>query len=271
VNERVTVVGARGFIGSAVAESARAQGLDLVEARHDAVPASKYLGSVIYCSGVAWQADERPLDAYDRHVGAVSRILRECRYDRVVYLSSTRVYDGSNGTSEGDAIATHSDRLSDVYTISKLAGENLVLSASSENRVVRASNVYGASLRSQLFLSDILRQAASTGRVALRSALDSSKDYVSVADVATQLLRIASGSCSPVYNVAAGTNTTHRAILDVIGSVIPIRIEIAEGAPTLVVPPIDVRRTFAEFPIQSRRVLDDVPQLALAFKAAARC
>ncbi len=271
MSDRVTVVGARGFVGSAVAARARAQGADVVECRHDDLPPSGSLGTAIYCSGIAWGAERRPLEAYDLHVAAVSNLVRTGRCDRVVYLSSTRVYDGAAGTSEETAIALRSDRPGDVYPLSKAAGESAVLSASPENRVVRASNIFGPSVRSELFLSDILRQAARTGRIALRSSLDSSKDYVGVDDVAELLLQIGRRSRHRIYNVAAGSNTTHRSLLDAIAAALPVTVDVPEGAPTVVVPEIDVARVSAEFAFAPRAVVEDVPRLVAAFREAFVC
>ena len=264
---RVTVVGARGFVGSAVVARARESGFDVLECRHDDVPGNADLGTVVYCAGVAWDADRRPVDAYRTHVAAVAAILENGRYDRLVYISSTRVYDRSDGTAEETPLRVRSDLPGDTYALSKLAGEGAVLSARSENRVLRCSNIYGPSLRSGLFLSDVLRQAATTGRIALRSSLDSSKDYVSVDDVARLSLQVAHGSDHAIYNVAAGTNTTHRSLLEVILQLAPVDVDIAAGSPTVVVPPIDIRRIQREFGFEARPVIDDLPSVVKAFLA----
>ncbi|HTU82336.1 MAG TPA: NAD-dependent epimerase/dehydratase family protein [Candidatus Acidoferrales bacterium] len=262
---RVTVVGARGFIGGAVAAAARRRGDEVLEASHGDVETGRDLGTVIYCSGIAWGASEAPLEAYDAHVVAVARLLRDARYDRFVYLSSTRVYDASPATDEETPAAVRADAAADVYVASKLAGENLVLAANPANRVVRASNTFGASLRSQLFLSDVLRQAVTTGRIQLRSALESSKDYVSVEDVAERTLDVASRGTHRIYNVAAGRNTTHRALIDAIRRVLPVDVEIAPGSPATTAQPIDVARVQAEFPFVPAEVCAEVPRLLQAF------
>lgn len=270
MNGRVTVVGARGFVGSAVVAHARALGAETIECRHDDVPRDVDLGLVAYCSGVAYGADKHPLDAYRLHVAAVAELAATRRYERIVYLSSTRVYDRSDGTNETGVSSVRSDAAGDTYALSKLAGEGVVLQAGERNRVVRASNIYGASLRSRLFLSDILRQAAATGRIELRSSLESSKDYVSVDDVAAMLLAVGAGSRERIYNVAAGENVAHGALLEAILPVLPAQVRVAPGSPTVTVPRIDIARVSQEFAFEPRRVLDDLPRVAREFEAAFR-
>jgi nucleoside-diphosphate-sugar epimerase len=266
---RLTIVGGRGFIGSHLVAHAREQGLDVRVARHDAVPDHEPLGVVIYCSGLAWGSDREPLRAFDVHATIVGKILASCTYDRFVYTSSTRVYDRSGAALESVPLSFCTDAGSDVYALSKAAGEAVVLASSNEHRVVRLSNVYGPSFRSELFLSDILRQAAATGKIALRSSLDSAKDYVSINDVVRRILDVATNSNERVYNIASGMNTTHRALLDAIASSLPVTTEIAHDAPTTVALPVNIERLCREFPFTPRRVTDDIPTLVRAFQAAA--
>jgi len=67
--------------------------------------------------------------------------------------------------------------------MSKAMGESLVLSCHPRGRVVRLASVYGPDLRSQLFVASVLREVVATGELTLRTAPESSRDYVSVYDV----------------------------------------------------------------------------------------
>ncbi len=267
MTRRLTVVGARGFIGTHVARRAAAAGWNVVACSHDEIP-DEPLGTVAYCSGVASGAERRPAEAYRLHAQVPLFIVERRIWERVIFVSSTRVYGRAHSTSEEEPVPVRTDEIGDTYAASKLAGEAIVLSASPENRVVRCSNVYGPSLRSELFLSDVLRQAASTGRIAVRTAPSSSKDYVSVDDVAARVLDVASGSRHRIYNLAAGRNTTNEALLDAIARAIRVEVTIAPGSPSIVVPHIDVARVQAEFPFEPRDVLGDVPELVRAFQNA---
>jgi nucleoside-diphosphate-sugar epimerase len=206
------------------------------------------------------------LDAYEMHVSAVVRLLKTANYDRLVYVSSTRVYDAAECTHEDAALVFSPFERFSAYAASKIAGEHCVLSANPNNRVVRLSNVYGASVRSGLFLSDILRQAVTTGIIRIRTLRESSKDYVSVDDVAEAIGQVARHSRQRVYNVASGRNTTHGDILEVIARSLPVEVCIAPGSQAAIARPIDATRLRNEFRTGSREVLHDIPSLVREFR-----
>ena len=160
-----TVVGARGFIGAMLADALRCGGHTVLTRRSDEDPA-RDSGHVIYVSGVAWGAEERPNDAYDVHVNAfVGRWRFLAGTESFTFVSSTRVYDGAAATTEDTPLVARPAEPREVYALSKIAGENLVLAQGDRNtKVVRLSNVFGPSLRSELFLSQLLRAAVRTGR-----------------------------------------------------------------------------------------------------------
>jgi len=260
-----TVVGARGFIGSAVVRVLRRRGEAVVTLTHrEAADASANLGHVIYASGVAWDADKRVADAVAMHVD-VPKILLEKQLQSLTYVSSTRVYGDATETDESSVLRVRSD---DVYSATKAAGEAAVLADPRPSmRVVRLSNVYGPSFGSGLMLSDFLRQAATTGQIVVRSSGDSSKDHVSVEDVAEMALRIATAGSRRVYNIAAGKNTKQGELLDAIVAASGCKVEVVAGGPTVTFAPIDVERIRTEFGFKARDVLKDTPALWEAFRA----
>ncbi len=266
---RLTVIGAKGFIGSAITALARARSFDVVAASHDNIPNGS-LGTVVYCSGLAWGSEEQPLQAYRLHVCAPLELLMSSKYDRFVYVSSTRVYAGAASTKEDEKLAAFPAEREATYPASKVAGEAVVLAASERNIVVRLSNVYGLNFRARIFLSDILRQAIETGRIELRTDLASSKDYVSVEDVADVLLRIARGGLERIYNLAAGRNTTNAELTRAIAATLPVEVLVTPNAPTSIIPEVNVQRIRAEFAFSPHDVVDAIPALVCAFRAADR-
>jgi nucleoside-diphosphate-sugar epimerase len=254
-----TVVGARGFIGSAFVRVLRERGSDVVEMTHDqALCADGDLGHIIYASGVAWDAGKRVAEAVRMHVDVPLALLRK-HLRSFTYVSSTRVYGDSTKTHE---TAPAYVAQGDVYAATKAAGEIIVLGDSRpELRVVRLSNVYGRSFRSGLMSSDFLRQAAVTGIIAVRSSADSEKDHVSVEDVVDVTLRIASSGKERVYNIAAGRNTKQGELLERIAAVSGCRIDVRAGSSTVAFAPIDVARIRSEFDFRAHDILDDVPGL----------
>ncbi len=259
-----SVIGARGFIGSAFVRVLRERGVSVSSLTHaEALDRTEDLGDVIYASGVAWDADKRLSDAVRTHVD-VPLALLEKRLRSFTYVSSTRVYGNSPETHE--TIAAHVAQ-GDVYTATKAAGEVVVLSDSRPAvRVVRLSNVYGPSFGSGLMSSDFLRQAATTGCIDVRSSRDSEKDHVSVEDVVEVTLQIVASGKERIYNIAAGTNTKQGRLLDRIAAVSGCGIEVRPGSPSVVFTPIDVTRIRDEFGFRARDVIDDVPALWKAFE-----
>jgi nucleoside-diphosphate-sugar epimerase len=247
MGDRFTVVGGRGFIGNALCAALRAGGDDVVSATHRDVPAGTPLGHVIYASGVSASTAEDASYAYATHVEGVRRILDAGTFDSLLYLSSTRVYDGAAATNEETAPVVRPAAGRDLYRITKLAGEALCLAHPSPAvRVARLSNVSGANFASPLFLSDVLRQAAREGCVKVRTTRASAKDYITIGDACRYLIAIARGGRERLYNVAQGENVENGAIYDALAAR-GIAVEIAPDAATVLTPPIDVRRLHAEF------------------------
>jgi nucleoside-diphosphate-sugar epimerase len=247
---RFTVIGADGFIGSRLSQylvihrgwNCRALG------RRDALPVGENLGHVFYCAGVSGDFLQRPLDTMAAHVGFLERVLRECQFDSLLYLSSTRVYQRATATNETTEIPVQPSELSDLYNISKLAGEALCFSdARSTVRSVRLSNIFDDSFTSSTFLTDLFRQAKRDGKIHLRSAPESSKDYLLLADMLPLLAQIALHGRERIYNVASGVNTTNREIADVFADTLKCAVSYEPSAPVVVHPPMDDTRATNEF------------------------
>ncbi|HXW51019.1 MAG TPA: NAD(P)-dependent oxidoreductase [Candidatus Acidoferrales bacterium] len=265
---RLTIVGARSFIGAVVAAAARGRDHEVVVTPHDQIPDGD-LGVVVYCSGIPWGADAQPREAFRLHVSAPLEWLDTRRFERLIYLSSARVYDRSASTHEDTTLATLPSDAQSVYVASKIAGEAAMLECSERTIVLRPSNVFGANLESHVFLSDIIRQAVTTGRMTIRTALWSSKDYVDVHEVAYVILKIAAASRHRVYNVASGRNTTHQAIVERIAALVPAEVSVERDAPVVVAPAIDVNRICEEFDFRPSDLIAALPDIVKAFQAAA--
>jgi nucleoside-diphosphate-sugar epimerase len=262
----MAVVGGRGFIGSAVVRHAQEAGYAVDVRSHEASIDGEKFDAIVYCSGVAWGAQERPLDAFEAHVSAVGRLLEAAQSGRFIYLSSTRVYDGAASTQETESLRVEPPDRVDVYRASKIAGESVALCGHSDACVLRLSNVYGQSFDSGLFLSDILRQAATSGKIAVRTSEASAKDYISVDDVARAVVDLCSlDRVERIYNVARGRNTTHGEIFSVLRNQ-NIEVNVPTDAPTSTAPTISVERLARDLTWQPRDVLADLPDLLRSFQ-----
>lgn len=263
----MTIVGARGFIGSHVVKLAQERGIHTDALSHrdldDPASTEHSLGTVIYCSGVTSGAETTAASAYRLHVEYPNRILTTCKYDRFVYLSSTRLYDKSPETDERQAILLGPDP--EIYRTTKFAGETLAAALDVDARIVRLSNVFGSGMNANVFLADVLHQARTSRTVKLQTTLNSAKDYIGVSDAASLILDIAASSRERVYNVASGYNTSHRELLNALGDPVPLTVEVLEGATTVVNPAIDIARLEREFRRPQENVLSWLREQSRSF------
>ncbi|HYJ30774.1 MAG TPA: NAD(P)-dependent oxidoreductase [Allosphingosinicella sp.] len=243
----ITVLGASGFVGSHL-------GAYLDRSPHDfqAVPRGADipigpLGHVIYCIGVTGDFPERPWEAVDAHVCSLLELVRQASFESLLYVSSVRLYAGGSGPArEEDELRLNPLRAGDLYNASKALGETITLSLGARGRVARPSNVYGRGQRNS-FIAEIVDEAHAEGAVTFRSPPASSRDYVSVDDVARLLVEIALRGRERIYNVASGVGTTNAELGSIVSGATGCAIRYAPDAVPSPVPPIDTSRIREEF------------------------
>lgn len=203
-----TVIGASGFVGSRVVAHLRAQGIEpFCPERDDAALFDGDLGRIFYCAGLTGDYRTRPFATVEAHVALLARVLEQARFERIVYLSSTRLYDSQPGGAgrADDAIAVDAGNAEHLYELSKLLGENLTLHRSGKRGVVaRLSYVFGWEQGAEGFLSDWLRQARGGGAITRDSNPGFARDYIHVDDVALILKQLLDGDMRQIVNVARG-------------------------------------------------------------------
>jgi nucleoside-diphosphate-sugar epimerase len=262
----ITILGASGFIGSQLATKLRDSGADFFAPERGAEISGKPLGQIIYCIGLTSDFRSRPFDTVNAHVCELLRVLRDYDFESLLYLSSTRLYNPRLPlANEDDAIQVNPSDPSDLYNISKLMGESLALSSGKTVRIARVSNVYGGDFSSDNFLSSIIRDAVTNGRVVLRTSPDSEKDYVSIDDVTEVLIKIARGGRQQIYNLASGVNVSNRALVEAISRMTKCEVEFLPNAPSVRFPPSSIDRVREEFRFNPRSVLHDLEELLCSY------
>lgn len=262
---KFTVLGGRGFIGSHMTRHLKARGHDVwVPAREETIEPGTPAGHVIYAIGLTGDFRQHLHETIDAHVTVLGRMMQALRFDSWLYLSSTRVY---GGLPAGE-IATEATPLRIVpnadttYDLSKLLGEAMCLAqAQKAVRVVRLSNVFGSGQSEHTFLGALLREARQNGRVIVREAPDSSKDYVAVEAVVSLMERITLEGRERIYNIASGTPCTHAALGRKLSEVTGAPVEFARDAPLRVFPAIDIQRVRSEFGFAPNSVLEYIGSL----------
>jgi nucleoside-diphosphate-sugar epimerase len=208
-----TVIGGQGFIGRALIADLQLKGWECwVPDRGIQWPQpQRDLGHVFYCAGLTADYLARPVDTVEAHISLLSRVLKSPNYQSLVYLSSTRLYDGLPTGSLADENADfhvnpfHSRHL---YDLTKLTGESLCYHmGQGRARIARLSCVYDHTPDAEGFLPELLRALARSSAgatISLASSPHFARDYVYVRDVVQALVGIATKGTQLVYNVASG-------------------------------------------------------------------
>lgn len=220
-----TVIGGRGFIGQVLVQHLHTLGWNVLvpERDHGWPDSERELGHIFYCAGLTADYLKHPERTVEAHVSLLARVLQSASFTSLVYLSSTRLYDGlpAGTTAQETAllpVAPHIPR--QIYDLTKLTGESLChVLGQGKARVARLSCVYDTTQQAQGFLPDVLRlvQAAERGdTVTLASSPHFSRDYIHVNDVVRGLVDIAQGAQQVVYNLASGINLTNAVLATLI-------------------------------------------------------
>lgn len=262
-----TVLGATGFVGSSLVHYFQHRKEPVwAPQRGDEAIFERPLGDVYYCIGMTSDFRERPFETVEAHVSYLARLLSQARFERLIYLSSTRVYGDHGGTAEDASMIVQPRPMSDLYNLSKLLGESLCFNARRPGvKVVRMSNVYGPDFSSRNFFASLILEGLERGAIELGTAADSGKDYIHVADVVPALVAMLRDGKYDLYNLAAGQNVANGALVDAIARVLNVPWSVRPGALVFDFPAIDVRRLRSEFPFNPRSALDDVPALCALY------
>lgn len=261
-----TVLGSSGFIGSHLARRLRDSGAEcFTPNRGDPSIFERPLGHVFFCIGLTADYRGRPFDTVDAHVCRLLDVLRKATFESLLYLSSTRLYAGSSDTDEETMLRIDPGDPDCLYDISKITGESLC-HAHGGVRVARLSNVCGVNPASEMFFDSVLRDAITKGKVVLRTAPDSAKDYIMIDDAVEALIRISGGGRNRVYNVASGRNVTHAELMAGLRRVTGCEVEWTPGGEQTLFPTIAIDRLHDEFGMTPASPADHLDALVAAYK-----
>ncbi|HEY8618091.1 NAD(P)-dependent oxidoreductase [Phenylobacterium sp.] len=208
MGRQATIVGAPGFVGQRLHARLRTEGWDLyAPAKGDPELLGRDLGVVFYCAGLTADYDRRPFDTVAAHASLVSEIARQGRFERLIYLSSTRLYDGQLRAEVGEDEPLLFDPRDPrrVYDLSKALGENITVARTGgRGAVARLANVYDWADGAPGFLSEWLIRARRERSLRLESSPHIRRDYIHLDDVVEALVAMASGEPAGIVNLASG-------------------------------------------------------------------
>lgn len=240
---KVFVVGGNGFIGSEVVKSFQSSEVEvIVPARNELFTTDPDNDIIIYCAG---NGDcSRPEQVVESNIIYLQKILANCNFKKLIYLSSTRLYLNSELSSEKAGITIQCDDNRRLFNLTKLTAEECCLKSGKNILIVRPSNVYGNAFESKLFLPMIVKNAILNKKIDMYVNQDYSKDYVSVADVSETIKKLALTYEGPekIFNIASGKNTTAIEIAEIIRSKISCEIVWHPNSTNENFPIIDISR-----------------------------
>jgi nucleoside-diphosphate-sugar epimerase len=217
----ITVLGARGLVGSQLTQTLINQG-KVVWCPGRAEEAELFkrpLGTVYYCIGLTADYRERPFDTVEAHVALLARILERADFERLIYLSSTRLYDslGAVHCAENAVFKLSSADSRHLYDFSKGLGENLCLTVSGGRaKVARLACVLGNHMDDDGFIPSLLKQTKGESTLQVQSSPYFARDYIGLDDVVHLLIQIAEIGQHSVYNVASGNNVSNKQLFELV-------------------------------------------------------
>lgn len=248
---KFTILGSSGFIGSALVSYLKEMNIDFETPKIEDCKG----GHVIYCIGVTSDFKTRPFDTTTAHVCLLKKVLNN--FDSFIYLSSTRIYDDYG--QEDSVIKVYPKNIDYLYNISKVMGESLCFTTKA--KVVRLSNVYGYG--SNNFLSSIIKDAIK-GEINLKTTLNSCRNYVSIKDVVSLLVKISLSSKHRLYNIASEENTTNGAVVSKLRQLTNCKVR--EGTNEVYHPSINIDRIRNEFDFKPSNVINDLTELVNQYR-----
>jgi nucleoside-diphosphate-sugar epimerase len=237
------VIGAAGFIGRRLCRQLVADGWDVfAPAKHDPGLFHRELGCVIYCAGLTADFDARPYDAIEAHATLVSELARAGNFERLIYLSSTRLYDGLKTGREEALLQLNPTSPRHTYDLSKALGENVALTRTGgRGAVARIANVYDWEADAPGFLSQWLIRAREDRDLQLATSPHVQRDYIHLDDVVAALVAMAAAEVPSVINLASGELVSNREIAEVFAAA-GRQVDFLSGAPSAPPPSANVAR-----------------------------
>lgn len=226
------VVGANGFIGSALVDELLARdfevtavynsNLDKINSRAQTLKSGELLQSniqpdyIFYLSGNYSNSHNNLLEINDT--------LYKCSLKfadaKMIFVSSTNVY-GNN-----DEVIKENSAFSNpgLYGISKIAGE-FIVSSMKDYSIVRLTYVYGKGIANSSFIPQIIKSAKENKKITLYGNGERTQDYIYIDDAVNLCIASAETESNNIYLGATGVSISNKEVSDEIKKWVPCTIE----------------------------------------------
>lgn len=265
----ITVIGGNGFIGSDIVSLIKSLNLPhWVPQKNDKKIFELELGTVIYVAGHG-DCQNEPFKVLDANTTYLSTLLKDANFDKIVYISSTRLYlDSSRSLENEDLLIGFKDKRR-LFNLTKAVAEELIKLSGKKFVILRPSNVYGGAIKSPLFLPSIVRDAVNCGKVKMYVPPSYAKDYVSVKDVSRCVLEacLTAKLDNDIFNVAAGVNVSAIEIAQVLQTHTNCNVEwIETDSSTDQFPVTSIKKLQGVIDYNPKAVLEDLLDMINIFK-----
>lgn len=262
---KLTVFGGGGFIGSNIIKAAEAHGYKALRGEWEILSLNEHMGDIIYCLG---EGDcSLPDEVISSHLAILQKIIKNGKFNRLTYVSSTRLYMNSNDSNESsDLLINYSDNRK-LFNLVKLTAESYLQNLNIDYRIVRPSNVYGSAVNSPLFLPSIVRDAVTKKEINMFVDPSYSKDYIHVDDVANLVLKISNRSDHKVYNIGSGENVSAAQIAKIIRKYTNCKVNWKKSNTIETFPVTDISLIKKEFAFKPKLVNDLLQEMIISFKS----
>lgn len=243
---RVTVTGARGWIGGGVVRRLEAWGLVPLCVAHDSGPgaaadAAARADVVVHAGGLYSNARADFVTGNVEQAVALARGLSK-GHGSVIFLSSVKVYGWSRAqqVADEDTPAPAPDN----FSAAKRLAEELFAHAAVRSVLLRISNVYGRGIPAKYAVGTMLESARREGRVVLDCDGSSTRDFVHFDDVVSVIERavlacleasaprsVRLGPGRHVFNVASGQPATLADVAGVFHEQLGAEVQLRGGTP----------------------------------------
>lgn len=267
--KKYTVIGGHGFIGSHFVSSLDNSTVWVPE-KNDPGIFKNNLGILIYCAGNG-DCNNTPFKVIDSNITYLSRILEHAHFDKIIYLSSTRLYMNSNISKESENLKIDINDERALFNLTKITAEELCKRSGRNILIIRPSNVYGLALESKLFLPSIIRNAINNKVVDMYVPPSYAKDYISVYDLVEATLKINNiEAIEPIstINIASGINVSAKEIADVLIEETGCKINWHNKNPNEHFPITNTELIHKMINFTPSHVLDDLKKMITNYKKA---
>lgn len=224
---RVLLTGGAGYLGGNVLAGLRSQGHEVLPVDLRPRPGIRCLDVsdpeptlrlaqefrpelMIHMAAIASvpQCEDDPPGCWQHNIGGTLSVARAAHATgaRLIFFSSAAVYGQPKSLPTP---VTEPLRPTNLYGISKAAGEFVVRKYCPESVVLRLFNVYGGACERSYVIPDVIRKiAAGTPTIQLTGTGQETRDFLHVSDLLQILAAAQSAPAGSVFNAGTGRTTT---------------------------------------------------------------